>query len=66
MFCNDANAYTAAGKYVVTWAFNYTPAVDDWRAGVVSAMTKYSAGSGSWDDVVTAFVGGWAYQYENQ
>ncbi len=66
VFCNDANAYTAAGKYVVTWAFNYTPAVDDWRAGVVSAMTQYSAGSGSWDDVVTAFVGGWAYQYENQ
>ena len=65
VFCNDANAYTAAGKYVVTWAFNYTPAVDDWRAGVVSAMTQYSAG-GSWDDVVTAFVSGWAYQYENQ
>ena len=65
VFCNNANAYTAEGKYVVTWAFNYTPAVDDWRAGVVSAMTQYSAG-GSWDDVVTAFVNGWAYQYENQ
>jgi len=28
-------------------------------------MTQYSAG-GSWDDVVTAFVQGWATQYANQ
>ena len=45
----------AAGKYVVTWAFNFTPNVDTWRAGVVAALTQYSAGGG-WDDVVTAFV----------
>ena len=53
------------GKYVVSWAFNYTPNVDTWRAAVVAAMTQYSAG-GSWDDVVTAFVQGWATQYANQ
>ena len=52
-------------KYVVSWAFNYTPTVDTWRAAVVAAMTQYSAG-GSWDDVVTAFVQGWATQYANQ
>lgn len=65
VFFNDANAYIAQGNYVVSWAFNYTPNVDAWRAGVVAAMTQYSAG-GSWDDVVSAFVDGWAVQYNNQ
>ena len=64
-FFNDANEQLADGKYVVTWAFNYTPNVDTWRAGVVAALTQYSAG-GSWDDVVTAFVAGWATQYAAQ
>ena len=66
VFFNDANAYIADGNYVVSWAFNYTPNVDSWRAGVVAALTQYSAGAGSWDDVVTAFVQGWATQYANQ
>lgn len=65
VFFNDANEQLAAGKYVVTWAFNFTPNVDTWRAGVVAALTQYSAG-GSWDDVVTAFVQGWATQYAAQ
>ena len=62
VFFADANDLTAEGKYVVTWAFNYTPAVEDWRAGVVDALSKYVTG-GSWDDVKTAFVDGWAAQY---
>jgi len=66
VFFNDANEQLAEGKYVVTWAFNYTPNVDTWRAGVVAALTQYSAGTGSWDDVVTAFVAGWATQYAAQ
>ena len=66
VFFNDANQYIADGKYVVSWAFNYTPNVDTWRAGVLAAMTQYSAGTGSWDDVVTAFVQGWATQYAAQ
>ena len=66
VFFNDANALMADGNYTVTWAFNYTPNVDTWRAGVVAALTQYSAGTGSWDDVVTAFVQGWATQYANQ
>ena len=64
VFFNDANAYIAEGNYVVTWAFNYTPNVDAWRAGVVDAMMQYCAG-GSWDNVVDAFVQGWAVQYAN-
>ena len=66
VFFNDANKYIADGNYVVTWAFNYTPNVDTWRAAVVAALTQYSAGTGSWDDVVTAFVQGWATQYAAQ
>ena len=65
VFFNDANAYIAEGNYVVTWAFNHTPNVDTWRAGVVDAMMQYCAG-GSWDNVVDAFVQGWAVQYANQ
>ena len=63
-FFQDANALLADGKYTVDWTFNYTPNVDDWRAGVVAAMNQYDAGAGSWDDVVTAFVSGWATQYQ--
>lgn len=66
VFFSQANEYVAAGNYTVTWAFNYTPNVDDWRAGVVAALTQYTAGNGSWDDVITAFVSGWATQYNNQ
>ena len=66
VFFNDANKALADGKYVVTWGFNFTPNVDNWRAGVVAALTQYSAGMGSWDDVVSAFVTGWATQYAAQ
>lgn len=66
VFCAQAAEYAADGKYTVTWAFNYTPNVDTWRAAVVAALTQYSVGGGSWDDVVTAFVNGWATQYNNQ
>ncbi|NLU24334.1 MAG: ABC transporter substrate-binding protein [Clostridiales bacterium] len=66
VFFNDANNYINNGNYIVSWAFNYTPNVDTWRAGVVAALTQYSAGSGSWDDVKTAMVQGWATQYKAQ
>ncbi len=66
VFFQDANKYTAAGNYVVTWAFNWTPAVDDWRAAVVSALTQYTAGTGDWEAVKTAFVEGWAAQYAKE
>ena len=63
VFLSNANELIEAGNYNVDWAFNYTPNVDDWRAGLVAAMNKYDAG-GSWDDVKKAFVGGWATQYQ--
>ena len=65
VFFAAANDLTAAGKYVVTWAFNHTPNVDSWRATVVTALAKYSAdqSDANWAEVVTAFVDGWAYEY---
>ena len=66
VFFNDANAYIANGNYVVTWAFNYTPNVDDFRAGVVAALLQYCGGTSDWSEVVSAVVDGWAVQYNNQ
>ena len=65
VFFADANELTAEGKYVVTWAFNHTPNVDAWRATVVSALAAYSADptDANWEAVKTAFVDGWAYEY---
>ncbi len=68
VFFADANALVAAGNYTVTWAFNHTPNVDTWRAGVVSALTTYSADptDENWEAVETAFVAGWEAQYKVQ
>ena len=62
-FVADGNAMLAAGKTSISWAFNYTPNVDAWRATVVTALAAYSAGTADWSEVVTAFVDGWAYEY---
>ena len=68
VFFADANEYTAAGNYIMTWAFNHTPNVDSWRAGVVSALTAYSADQtdANWALVEQAFVDGWAIEYNVQ
>ena len=62
VFFQNASDCLKEGKYSVAWAFNYTPNVNEWRAGVVDAMTKYCNG-GDWKEVETAFVNGWATQY---
>ena len=65
VFFTAANDLIADGKYVVTWAFNYTPNVDAWREAVVSALLQYSNG-GDWANVEAAYINGWATQYEAQ
>ena len=65
VFFTAANDLIADGKYVVTWAFNYTPNVDAWREAVVSALLQYSNG-GDWANVETAYINGWATQYAAQ
>lgn len=64
VLANIMNDYVADGAYNVSWAFNYTPNVDTWRADLVSALAAYSAGTGEWDKVKEAFVDGWKKQYE--
>ena len=66
VFFAAANEYVANGNYTVTWAFNWTPAVDDWRGAVVDALSQYTTGTGDWSTVETAFVQGWATQYANE
>lgn len=66
VFFNAANDLLAQGKTVVSWAFNWTPNVNTWRADVVAVMMAYTAGSGSWDDVATIFTADWAIQYAAQ
>ena len=63
VFCADANALLAAGNYNVDWVFNWTPAVEDFRVGVVDALTQYVAGTGDWAAVETSIVDGWAAMY---
>jgi raffinose/stachyose/melibiose transport system substrate-binding protein len=53
---------TAAGKTPVSWNFTTMPS-ETWKDGVGTALTQYAAGTGTWDDVVTAFVNGWATEY---
>ena len=65
-FIVDGNNLLSEGKYAVTWAFNYTPNVDSWRATVVTALAAYSAdqSDANWQQVVSAFVDGWAIEYD--
>lgn len=63
VFLTAASDYFNEGRYNVTWAFSYTPNVENWRAALASALTQYCSG-GSWDAVKTAFVAGWSTQYQ--
>ena len=65
-FLAAANKYSADGCYVMDWATNYQPNVDEYRKALVSALNAYNADQteANWEKVETAFVDGWAYQYE--
>jgi len=67
-FLAAADEYAANGCYVMDWATNYQPAVDDYRAAAVSALNQYNADQteANWELVKTAFIDGWAVQYVNQ
>ncbi len=63
-FLAAANDYAADGCYVMDWATNYQPNVNDYRAALVSALNQYNADptDANWEAVRTAFVDGWATQ----
>ncbi len=65
-FLAQADQYTADGCYVMNWATNFQPNVDEYRAALVSALNQYNAdqSAANWEQVRTAFVDGWAVQYK--
>ncbi|MDE6280265.1 MAG: ABC transporter substrate-binding protein, partial [Oscillospiraceae bacterium] len=65
-FLADANEYSNNGCYVMNWATNYQPNVDEYRAALVSALNAYNAdqSDANWESVRVAFVDGWAAQYQ--
>ena len=65
-FLAAANKYSADGCYVMDWATNYQPNVNEYRKALVSALNAYNADQteANWEKVKTAFVDGWAYQYK--
>ena len=66
-FLAAANEYSNNGCYVMDWATNYQPNVNEYRAALVSALNQYNANptNANWETVVTAAIQGWAVQYQN-
>ena len=59
VFVKQDQAYTESGLTPVSWNFTTMPS-EEWKNGLGTALTSYAAGAGEWDDVVSAFVDGWA------
>lgn len=55
--------YLAAGKTPVSWNFPTIPS-EEWKNNLGNALLEYAQGTGKWDAVETAFVDGWAEQYQ--
>ncbi len=58
-----ADQYVKDGKTPVSWNFASIPS-EAWKDGVGAALTEYAQGTGDWDAVVSAFVDGWATEYQ--
>ena len=65
VFFADSERLIAQGNDIIPWMFHNAPDENQWRLGVASALTDYSAGNGEWSVVETAFIDGWARQYDN-
>ena len=63
LFVKEDAAMLAEGKTPVSWNFTTMPS-EEWKNVLGTALTAYAAGTGSWDDVVTAFVDNWAAEYQ--
>ena len=64
LFVKQDTEMTAAGKAPVSWNFTTMPS-EEWKNGVGTALTQYAADQtdANWDAVVSAFVDGWATEY---
>ncbi len=63
LFVKEDAEMTAAGKTPVSWNFTTMPS-EQWKNDLGSALTAYAAGTGDWAAVETAFVDGWASEYQ--
>jgi raffinose/stachyose/melibiose transport system substrate-binding protein len=65
LFVQQDAALTAAGRLPVSWNFTTMPS-EEWKNGVGQALTAYAADQTdeNWDGVVSAFVDGWATEYQ--
>ena len=65
-FLAAAEQYSADGCYSMNAATNFQPNVDEYRAVLTSALNQYNAdqSDANWEQVRTAFVDGWATQYQ--
>ena len=65
LFVKQDTAYTAEGKTSVSWNFTTMPS-EEWKNGLGQALTAYAADQtdANWDAVVSAFVDGWATEYQ--
>lgn len=65
LFVKQDAEMTEAGKTPVSWNFPTMPS-EEWKNGVGSALTAYAADQtdAKWEEVVSAFVDGWATEYE--
>lgn len=52
-----------SGTAQVSWNFTMMPS-EEWKNKVGQALLEYAQGTGKWDAVKTAFVDGWASEYE--
>ena len=65
LFVKQDAEYTAEGKTPVSWNFPTMPS-EEWKNGVGQALTAYAADQtdANWAGVVSAFVDGWATEYQ--
>ncbi len=58
-----ASEYLSMGRTPVSWSFTTIPS-ETWKNNVGAALLEYAQDTGSWENVRTAFVDGWAAEYE--
>ena len=65
-FLEKQEEYMEDGRHKMIWLSNYQPNVDVYRADLVTALTAYNRDQNddNWEKVKTAFVDGWAKQYD--
>jgi len=66
VFLAQANHSIVTGHEVIPWVIDWIPSVNDWQAAVTEALIQYTAGTGEWSAVETAFVDGWAQMYARE